>query len=85
MNLFHFSNFNFATMFVREEMKLNRFRDVRIPRNSEYFARAGAAVLPPSQFTNDEQAVMPQSKIQSIVEMEAYDKMKQEEENSKTE
>lgn len=81
--MFHFVNLSFATMYVTEKMKLNRFKDVRIPSNSDYFSRSGGAVLPPSQYTGDDVAVMPQSKVQSIVDMEAYDRMKQNEENSK--
>lgn len=70
--------------FPDEKMKVNTFHQVAIPRNAEYFARFGMAVSPSSQYTGDEPAPMPMNKTDMFKDMEAYDRMKQEEENSKT-
>lgn len=54
-----------------EAMKVNTFREVRIPTNAEYFARYGYAVSPDSQFSGDEPSPMPVDKLQSMRETES--------------
>lgn len=49
-----------------KEMKVNTFRDVRIPSNAEYFARYGFAVSPASQYSGDEPSPMPSDKLSSL-------------------
>lgn len=70
--------------FPDEKMKVNRFHDVAIPRNAEYFARFGFAVSPGSNYSGDELAPVPMNKTDMLVDMERYDAMKQAEENSKS-
>lgn len=72
-------------MYVCEKLKLNKFRDVKIPANKDYFQRLGLTTTPTGEYSGDDSAPMPQTKIQSIEDIEAYDRMKQNEENSKTE
>lgn len=59
-------------MFIPDELKLNKFKQVPIPSNEEYFGRAnGGRVLPTNLYTGDEEAVMPQNKIDSIIQADA--------------
>ncbi len=71
--------------FPDEKMKVNKFHDVAIPRNAEYFARFGYAVSPSCSYTGDEPAPQPMNKTDMLADMERYDAMKQAEENSKSE
>lgn len=69
--------------FPDEKMKVNKFHDVAIPRNAEYFARFGYAVSPSSEYSGDEPAPKPLLKTDLLADMDCYDAMKQAEENSK--
>lgn len=56
-------------MYIPEAFKLNKFKDVKIPSNKDYFGRVGLqSVGDPSQYTGDEPATMPQSKMDQIYE-----------------
>lgn len=69
-------------MFIPEELKLNKFVNVPIPENRDYFARFGTTkVAQDSAYTGDQNAPLPKSKIDSLADMDAYDRMMQEEEN----
>lgn len=59
-------------MFVVEELKLNKFRDVQIPSGREYFARYGQLISPADQYTGDEVAQMPQNKVDSFADYQRY-------------
>lgn len=70
-------------MFVPEDLKkVNKFVDVRIPSNKDYFARLGSQALPSGQYTGDELAMMPTDKVSQISaeEQRMYDEMMQAEE-----
>lgn len=41
-------------MYVNESLKLNKFREVRIPKLSEYFRRMGGVAQNPNGFTGDD-------------------------------
>lgn len=71
-------------MYINDGLKLNKFREVRIPSNAEYFARYGFTASPDSQYSGDEDAPMPKNKTELFALMEEYDSMKQREENSKS-
>lgn len=60
-------------MFIKDELKLNKFRDCAIPSNREYFARYGFAVTPASQYTGDDVSLpMPMNKVESMADYMAY-------------
>lgn len=65
-------------MFCPEDLKVNKFVDVRIPSNKDYFARVGRQVLPAGQYTGDEPAMMPTDKVSQITaaEQELFDQMR---------
>lgn len=67
-------------MFIKDELKLNKFRDVRIPSNAEYFARYGFTTSPDSQYSGDESAPLSMNKTELFELMAEYDRMKQNEE-----
>lgn len=69
--------------FPDENMKVNAFHQVAIPRNAEYFARYGYAASPEALYSGDELAPTPKNKTDILADMERYDQMKQQEENSK--
>ena len=54
-------------MYVPKELKLNDFVDVKIPSNKDYFARLGKQQLGVEQYTGDDAATLPQSKIDQII------------------
>lgn len=62
--------------YINEKLKLNAFKDVRIPSNAEYFARYGFAVSPDSQYSGDEASPMPKNKTELFALMDEYDRMK---------
>lgn len=54
-------------MFVPEKLKVNRFKDVKIPTNKDFFARVGLGnVGVAGNYTGDEMAIPAQSKIDQI-------------------
>lgn len=56
-------------MFVPEKLKLNKFKLVKIPSNRDYFGRVGlSSPGTASQYTGDDMALPPQSKIDQILE-----------------
>lgn len=71
-------------MYVPDELKLNRFVNVPIPENRDYFARFGTSkVAQDAAYTGDSDAPLPKSKIDAISDMDRYDRMMQEEESRK--
>lgn len=66
-----------------EDMKINRFQQVAIPRPVEYMRRFGALRAPANQFTGDDMPLMPQNKVDMLAYAEQYDAMMQREEDSK--
>lgn len=71
-------------MYVPDELKVNKFVDVQIPSNKDYFARLGKQTLGESQYTGDDAAVMPSSKIDAVTaeEQRIFDEMRQAEINA---
>lgn len=57
-------------MYIPEDLKVNRFKQVPIPSNREYFGRNNGKVLPDNLYTGDDVAIMPQNKIDQITEAE---------------
>lgn len=59
-------------MFIPEKLKLNKFKDVKIPSNKDFFARVGlGSVGTAGSYTGDELATPVQSKIDQIAEADA--------------
>lgn len=68
-------------MYCPDKLKLNKFKEVNIPSNRDYFARFGKVTVPSSMYGGDKQAVpMPMNKTDELakaqvlvdMEMEAY-------------
>lgn len=66
-----------------EDMKINRFQQVAIPRPVEYMQRFGSLRAPANQYTGDDLAPLPQNKVDNLAYAEAYDAMMQREEDAK--
>lgn len=66
-------------MYVPESLKLNRFKDVKIPSNKDYFQRLGRQALPEGQYTGEDPAQMPAQKIDQVTheEQRIFDEMRQ--------
>lgn len=58
-------------MYCNDKLKLNKFREVRIPSNSEYFSRYGNGDPSAGSFTGDESIPFAQRKIDSIAQADA--------------
>lgn len=57
------------SMYCPDELKLNKFKHVRIPSNDQYFARYGGVSPEDSgNYTGDEAIPMAQTKIDAIAE-----------------
>lgn len=52
---------------VNDKLKLNRFKDVAIPKNRDYFARFGFAKSPANSFSGDDLPPSNEDKIDSLV------------------
>lgn len=61
-------------MFVSESLKLNRFREVDLPRPRRMFERFGLLKCPSSQFTGDEFARLPGNKVDVLADMDSLDR-----------
>lgn len=66
-----------------DDLKINRFQQVAIPRPVEYMQRFGALRAPANQYTGDDLASFPQNKVDMLAYAEAYDAMMQREEDAK--
>ncbi len=64
-------------MYINPKLKLNKFRKCSIPSNRDYFSRYGFADVPANQFTGDEPAPMPMTKVEAIEDLKRYAEMKQ--------
>lgn len=65
-------------MYIPEKLKVNKFADVRIPSNKDYFRRVGTQALPEGQYTGDELSPMPMDKISQFTaaEQQLFDEMR---------
>lgn len=69
-------------MYIKDELKINKFQLVRIPSNKEYFGRVGlSSIGTGDQYTGDEMMPQQVSKIDNLAYMDAYDKMMASEES----
>lgn len=68
-------------MFVPDSLKVNKFVDVAIPSNKDYFARLGKQALPEGQYTGDDPAMMVTDKVSQVSaeEQRIFDEMRQHE------
>lgn len=62
-------------MFVPDGMKVNKFKDVNIPSNKEYFGRFGFHDVKPDAYTGDEVAKINVSKVDEVADYMAYAEM----------
>lgn len=59
-------------MFVLDELKLNKFKLVHLRSNADLMRLVSTnGTIPPSMYTGDEMAVMPQNKLDSIRQADA--------------
>lgn len=61
-------------MFVPEKNKLNKFKLVKLPKPVDMFGRFGQFETASSQYTGDEIAPMASRKIDTLADMDAYDR-----------
>ena len=66
-----------------EDMKINKFKVVAIPRPKEYMRRFGELRAPAGQYTGDELARSSMNKVDELAMAEAYDRMMEKEELAK--
>lgn len=71
------------SMYCPKELKLNKFREVKIPSNASYFQRYGFAAVPSeSLYTGDEELDYGQTKLDAIAEgAELYERFAASEDN----
>ena len=60
-------------MVAPEKMKVNHFREVRIPENKELFKRFGQYQPSESYFTGDEAAPMGETKVETLARIARED------------
>lgn len=60
-----------------EKMKINKFRQVAIPKPIEYMQRFGSADMPSSSYSGDEFAPLPRNKVDMLADADRYDAMMQ--------
>lgn len=58
-----------------DKMKVNRFRQVAIPRPSEYLKRFGASVAPANAYTGDTPAPVSRNKVEVLADAEALNEL----------
>lgn len=68
-----------------EDLKINKFKVVAIPRPKEYMRRFGELRAPAGQFTGDELAHASMNKVDELAFAQAYDRMMEKEEQAKQE
>lgn len=58
-------------MYCPEKLKLNKFKQVQIPSNKDYFGRLGTSPVPSSQYTGEDNlAPFPQRKTDELASTE---------------
>lgn len=73
-------------MYIPEKLKLNAFRLVAVPKPAEMFARFGYQTPSAAVFTGDDEVVsIVGRKTDVLADMDAYDRMMQQQEDSKLE
>lgn len=60
-----------------EKMKINKFRQVAIPKPIEYMQRFGSADMPSSSYSGEEFAPLPRNKVDMLADADRYDAMMQ--------
>lgn len=59
-------------MYIPKELRLNEFKLVAIPENKYFFGRPESGrLIPDAAYTGEDTAVMPQNKLDSIVQADA--------------
>lgn len=58
-------------MYCPEKLKLNRFKQVQIPSNKDYFSRLGVVATPSTSYTGDDHDVhFPQNKTEEFARID---------------
>lgn len=73
-------------MFIPEKMRINKFKDVAIPQNKDYFARLAGNVVqaPAGAYTGDEPVHIEGNKTDELYAYARYAEMKANEAKSKS-
>lgn len=66
-------------MFINEKLKLNKFREVAIPKANDMFARLGYRTTPETSFTGDEELIEGNKLEQLAEQTKLYEKYAAEE------
>lgn len=67
-----------------EKLKINKFVQVAIPRTVEFVKRFGNVSPASSLYSGDELAPLPETKMDSLADIDRYDQMMQREELEKS-
>lgn len=69
-------------MYKPAKMRLNKFVDVAIPKNSDYFLRLNGNFpnIPNGAYTGDDIVPQPERKVDVLADMAEYDRMMQRQE-----
>lgn len=70
--------------FPNEDMKVNKFKLVFIPSNSDYMSRIGMRTLPPGAYSGDDEVHRQQNKVEDIDFYMRYAEQKAREMQSKS-
>lgn len=52
--------------FPNEDIKINRFKLVYVPKNREYMSRIGSVTVPPEAYSGDAEIHRQQNKVEDI-------------------
>ena len=73
-------------MLIPKELKINRFKEVKIPEKCEYFKRLGLAEGQVGEYGGEDDLPPDENKLDNMVNsIKAYDKHMQEEANKEAE
>lgn len=71
--------------FPSEDLKVNKFKLVYIPKNRDYMSRLGSVTVPPSAYSGDEEVHRQQNKVEDLEYYSRYAQMKAQEAEKKNE